>query len=211
MTDSAVAAFATAGFFAVLDWFAVARRNKALEYAAKPLTLLALIVAAIALEPVSEPQRVMFVIALGFSLSGDIFLMLPGDRFIGGVASFLVAHLAYIVGLRIGDTSALGLVVGALVVVVFVGTVGLRILTAVRDAVPKLVTPVSAYVAVISVMVASAIATREMLAIGGAMIFMASDTLIAWNRFVQPLAWAPVTIMVTYHVGQALLVASLLR
>ena len=30
----------------------------------------------------------------------------------------------------------------------------------------------------------------------------ASDALIAWNRFVRRLAWAPVVIMVTYHLGQ---------
>ncbi len=71
--------------------------------------------------------------------------------------------------------------------------------------------PVSAYIAIISVMVASAIATRNVVAIAGAAIFMASDTLIAWNRFVRPLAWAPVTIMVTYHLAQTALVLSLLR
>ena len=32
----------------------------------------------------------------------------------------------------------------------------------------------------------------------------------AWDRFVQPLAWAAVTIMVTYHLGQVLLTLSLL-
>jgi hypothetical protein len=38
---------------------------------------------------------------------------------------------------------------------------------------------------------------------------MASDSLIAWNRFVKPLSWAPVVIMVTYHMGQTGLVLSL--
>ena len=37
-----------------------------------------------------------------------------------------------------------------------------------------------------------------------------SDSLIAWDRFVRPVAGAGVTIMVTYHVGQILLVLSLL-
>jgi YhhN family len=44
----------------------------------------------------------------------------------------------------------------------------------------------------------------------GALLFMLSDSLIAETRFVRPHAWAPVTIMVTYHLGQAGLVLSLL-
>jgi uncharacterized membrane protein YhhN len=211
VTDSALLALGAAASFAVLNWLAVAKANKPLEYAAKPATMLALIVVAATIDPTSEVQRFTFVAALAFSLVGDIFLMLPGDRFIGGVAGFLVAHLAYIVGFRVVEASPIGLAIGAVVVVVFVATIGIRILNAVKEADEKLVTPVSAYVAVISVMVASAVSTRNLLAIFGAMTFMASDTLIAWNRFVQKLPWAPVTIMVTYHAGQAMLVLSLLR
>jgi len=36
-----------------------------------------------------------------------------------------------------------------------------------------------------------------------------SDSLIAENRFVRPLPWAPVAIIVTYHIAQAGLVWSL--
>lgn len=211
MTEPALVALGSAAAFAVLNWIAVARRNKPLEYVAKPATMLALIVAAIALQPVSQSQRIMFVVALGFSLAGDVFLMLPGDRFIPGVAAFFAAHVAYVVGFRIDNASTVMLAIGTALLIVFVATIGMRILAAVRDTDPKLVTPVTAYIAVISVMVASAIATREPIAIAGASVFMLSDTLIAWNRFVQPLGWAPVAIIVTYHAGQTALVLSLLR
>jgi hypothetical protein len=60
-------------------------------------------------------------------------------------------------------------------------------------------------------MVACALATGNVLAGVGASLFFASDALIAWNRFVIPVRWAPVAIMVTYHVGQAGLVTSLVR
>ena len=68
-----------------------------------------------------------------------------------------------------------------------------------------------AYMAVISAMVTCALATGNVLAAAGASLFFVSDALIAWNRFVRPLAWAPVAIMVTYHLGQAGLVTSLVR
>ena len=71
--------------------------------------------------------------------------------------------------------------------------------------------PVAAYVVVISAMVSAAIATGIALAIAGAALFFASDTLIAWNRFVRPRPWMPLAIIVTYHVGQAGLVLSLAR
>jgi uncharacterized membrane protein YhhN len=209
VTDAIWYAFAAAAAFAVLDWIAVVRRNKPLEYVAKPAVMVALIVAAIFLQPELEVRRWAFVVALVFSMAGDVFLMLPANLFVRGVASFFVAHVAYIVGLRVGDHSVPALLIAALAVAVFAAIVGRRILVAVRESEPRFATPIAAYIAVICVMVASALAAREPLAAAGALLFMASDTLIAWNRFVQPLAWAPLTIIVTYHVGQALLVASL--
>jgi uncharacterized membrane protein YhhN len=65
---------------------------------------------------------------------------------------------------------------------------------------------VAAYILVISVMVTMAIGTGDARAIVGASLFYVSDALIAWNRFVRPLAFAPVAIMVTYHLAQAGLV-----
>ena len=70
--------------------------------------------------------------------------------------------------------------------------------------------PVTAYVAVISAMVVCAIGTGDGVAIAGAALFYYSDALIGYGRFVRSLPGGPVGIMVTYHVGQALLVLSLL-
>ena len=70
--------------------------------------------------------------------------------------------------------------------------------------------PVGAYMAVISLMVASAIGTREALAIGGAGLFFSSDAMIAWERFVSPRSWHRLAIIVTYHLAQTGLTLSLL-
>jgi uncharacterized membrane protein YhhN len=59
-------------------------------------------------------------------------------------------------------------------------------------------------------MVLVAFDTGEPLIAVGATVFAASDSILAVNRFVRPLAWAPVAVMVTYHVGQALIVAGVL-
>ena len=74
---------------------------------------------------------------------------------------------------------------------------------------PELALPVSMYIGVISLMVASAIGTENLVAIAGATLFYVSDALIAWNRFIQEYPWGRVAIMVTYHLGQIGLVLSL--
>jgi len=64
---------------------------------------------------------------------------------------------------------------------------------------------------VIGAMLATALAVGNPLAAAGAGLFVASDSMIAWNRFVAPVPKASLLIMITYHLGQAGLVASLLR
>jgi uncharacterized membrane protein YhhN len=212
MTATAFAALAVGAAFAVGDWMAVAGGRKPLEYVCKPATMVALIIVALALDPFVEDRRAWFVLALVLSLVGDVFLMLPRDLFLAGLVSFLAGHLAYVVGLRAGESSAAAVVVSAAAVMVVAAVVGTRILIAVRRGPhAELTGPVVAYMTVISAMVTCALATGNVLAAVGASLFFASDALIAWNRFVRPRAWVPVAIMVTYHLGQAGLVTSLVR
>jgi len=63
---------------------------------------------------------------------------------------------------------------------------------------------------VISLMVISALGTLIPAAIIGALLFFASDAVLGWNRFVQPLPNARIIIMTTYHLGQIGLVLALL-
>jgi uncharacterized membrane protein YhhN len=74
---------------------------------------------------------------------------------------------------------------------------------------PRLLAPVALYIVVIAAMLATALATGNAVAGVGAALFVSSDTMIAWNRFVRPFRAADVGIMVTYHLGQAALVLSL--
>jgi uncharacterized membrane protein YhhN len=204
-----VAVFAVA---AVGNWVAVVRRPgaRALEYACKPAALVALLLAAVALDPADDAQRAWFVVALVFCLAGDVFLMLPSDRFVPGLASFLVGHLAYVVGLSLHpDWSGGRLVLGLVVVALALAVLGRRVVGAVSGHDRALVPPVVAYMLAISAMVASAVATGDVLAVVGAGLFYASDTLIALDRFERPRPWAGLAIMVTYHLGQLGLVLSL--
>lgn len=210
MTATAALLLAITLVVAVADWAAVVAGSKRAEYVFKPLTMVVLIAAALAIEPVDTGTKVAFLAALVFSLAGDVFLVLPRNLFVAGLASFLVGHLFYIVGLQLRGQDGLWFAFGLAVVVVAVVVIGLRILRAVRAGdEPALAAPVAAYIAVISFMVASAFGTRNLFAIGGASLFYASDALIAWNRFVASRPWGRLAIMVTYHLGQVGLVLSL--
>ena len=210
MTGTAVTLLAATIVVAAIDWWAVATDRRRVEYVAKPLTMVVLIAAALAIDPADGTQRTWFVVALVLSLAGDVFLMLPRDLFVPGLASFLLGHVAYIVGLLSGGISTAGLVVGVVIVAVALPLLGGRVLGAVRSGdEPELTVPVTLYVLVISAMVVSAGASGSALALAGALSFYASDALIAWTRFIQPLAWGRVAVMVTYHAAQIALVASL--
>jgi uncharacterized membrane protein YhhN len=219
VTGTSTALLIAAGTLALVDWVAVGRQNARLEYVTKPATLVALIGATVALEPEIDGRRIAVVVALVLSLAGDIFLMLrhsePGGPtqkgyFVQGLAAFLLAHIAYVAAFQI-EGGAVWLVL-LLFVVLRAATLPItaRLTGALRSTDQgKLAGPIRAYAIAITGMVAAVTATGDPLAIAGAFLFLASDLLIAWSRFVTPWTWAPVGIIVTYHLGQMGLVLSL--
>jgi uncharacterized membrane protein YhhN len=201
---------AVAGVTAVLDWTAVGLTIRWLEYVTKPGFMLALIAVALSLHPASGPERTFFVIALALGLVSDIFLMLPRDLFLAGLVAALVEHLAYISGFRTRDLHVALLTVGAVIALLSVAVFLPPIYRALQSAHRRLVFPVLVYVAVFVVMVTSAGGTGSTVALAGALLFFYSDAVLAWNRFVRPLPFGRVVNIVPYHLGQALLVLSLL-
>jgi uncharacterized membrane protein YhhN len=194
---------------AAIDWVAVHHGHRPVEYVFKPLTLVVLTATALALDPADPTVRAWFVAGLVLSLAGDVLLMLPGDHFVPGLGAFLLAHVAYVVGLAAAGLDPLGVLAGLLVVGAAFGLVGTRLVGALRATRSELAGPVTAYMAVISAMVVCAFGTGDGVAIAGAVLFYASDALIGWGRFVRPVDWGRLAVMVTYHLGQVLLVLSL--
>ena len=185
----------------------------ALHLVFKPLPLLAAIVTVAAgAYPTGARARLdlYLLAALVASLAGDVFLMLPGNYFIPGLASFLVAHLFYIAVFRQGvpwfsSRRALGLTLG------LGGAMYAWVWGGLSD--PVLRVAVAAYVSVIALMVAQAIGRALVLrdagarAVGlGACVFMLSDSLIAINRFVLALPLVSVWVLATYYTAQILIV-----
>ena len=198
-----------AAIIAVLDWVSVGATIRWLEYLTKPGFMLALIAIAIAVHPVNPTERAFFVVALALGLISDVFLMLPQDLFLAGLAAALIEHLAYIGGFRTRDLHPVWLLAAAVIALVSVAAFYPPIDRALRRQNPRLVAPVIAYVAIFTVMVTSAGGTGSPVALAGALLFFYSDAILAWNRFVRPLPYGRVVNIVPYHVGEALLVLSL--
>jgi uncharacterized membrane protein YhhN len=211
VTATAFLLLALGAVAAAVDWWAVAQGHRGVEYLAKPLTLIALIAAAASLDVGDGAVQGAFVVALVFSLLGDVLLMLPGDQwFVFGLASFLAAHVAYVVGFWLAGVSLFAFLVGVLIVAVAIVVLGRRIVNGVADGDDQgLVVPVAVYMLVISVMLASAVGTLDALAIVGAGLFYTSDALIAWTRFIRDFRHGRLAVMVTYHLAQFGLVLSL--
>lgn len=207
MTSAAWIFLALAAVFAVGNWISVARSSTLGVYICKPATLALLIAVALAVDPVHSDMRTWFVVALVFSLLGDIFLMLPSDKFVFGLGAFLLGHVAYTVGLNLHTDGLWHL---GIPIVLLAAVLAVRLLRGIRTSGESaLMGPVIAYVIVIGAMVVSAVASGNAVAAVGALLFMGSDALIGETRFVQPRAWGGIAIMVTYHLGQAGLVLSL--
>jgi uncharacterized membrane protein YhhN len=176
----------------------------------KPAAAAALLATAVVLDPTFGDTRAWFCVALAWCVAGDVFLMLPRDAFVAGLAAFLVAQVCFAVGFALHPSSTLAVVVGIAVVVALAVPLAARFVVALRSSGRGgLVGPVLAYVGAIGAMVACAIGSGVAVGVAGAAFFFVSDSLIAETRFVGPRPWGPVTVMVTYHLALTGLVVSL--
>ncbi|SDA96862.1 lysoplasmalogenase family protein [Mesorhizobium qingshengii] len=146
-----------------------------------------LAVAMLAVLAALQGGPLLLVAALALSAVGDAFLSRDGEKaFLGGLASFLVAHIVY-VALFLRSDGGLGLLGAeswrgaiALAMAVF----AIVMLAALwRRVGPSLRVPIAVYVAAILAMGISALTTSNVWLIGGAVLFMASDGLLATEKF----------------------------
>ena len=209
--------FVVAAVVAVGDWLAVWQRFFRIEYLLKPLTLVLLIAAAASADlPGDVKPWVLAALVLG--LVGDVALMLSRDDagkldgpFLIGLAAFLAGHVCYLAAFARYGLGGLQMLAGLLVVV---GTAALtlpRILSRAKTAGgQELMAVVGTYAAVLGAMAVLAVGTKSVLTAVGGLLFLGSDTVLAWERFVKPIRGGPVIVIVSYHLAQALIVLGLI-
>ena len=180
-------------------------------YIFKPLTTALLILVALQSgHETAAAYKPLIVAGLLCSLAGDVFLMLPRDRFVAGLVSFLFAHLFYVAAFTL-DGGRAPRARAALPLVVY-GAVMLRLLW---PRLGRLKAPVVVYVAVILLMAWQA--ANRWLASGdggsasalvGALLFVASDSALAWARFRGGFGGAQAVVLGTYFAAQWLIALS---
>ncbi|HEX8693316.1 MAG TPA: lysoplasmalogenase [Longimicrobium sp.] len=203
---------------ALLTITAEARGWRTGVYVFKPLTTLLVLGLALFEGNSVYPWYQFFVVAgLLFSLAGDVFLMLPRDRFVAGLASFLLAHLCYIGAFGIAVSRRTPLIVGALLLW---GFVLLRVLW---PGLGRLRVPVIVYAAVLLTMawqaweygapdfVGELLRGYGWAAPAGATLFVVSDSALAVDRFARPFRHAPALVLATYYAAQTLIALSTIQ
>ena len=189
-----------------LDW------SPNVFYISKPLTTTLILVPVLVLIPDSTSAYIPLITGgLLFALIGDILLMLPESRFVLGIGSFAATHALYlaafisVAGLALINPSTIPLILFSAIMTRFLWA-GLR---------KSLQIPVAAYIVLITIMTAQAIgAAIEQegaglaIAAAGAVLFLASDSMLAIDRFRVPFRAAQGLVLASYWLGQWLIALS---
>jgi len=192
----------------------------AVHFLARPLllwtlaplaTLLILAIAFANWRARKDRYSLLITIGLVFSLVGDVLLLWPEHFFTLGLSAFLLTHIAYLVAFtrdahfpaRLGVWIPYLLFAASCNVLLFSRLpAGLRL-------------PIVVYSVFLVSMAAQATGRSLLLrtaaarfAAIGTLLFVLSDTLLAVDRFYQPLRLAPLLVLVPYYAAQWLIASS---
>lgn len=202
--------------FAILEWYAELKKQPMGIFLTKPTTMLFLIAWVFFFGQTFTFPLMWFGIGLAFSLAGDIFLMLPAERFfLPGLIAFLLGHVFYIIGFGRLVAPSSARVPGVIIALMLI-TVSILIYRKLAQGMQasgnrRMLIPVTVYSLVISIMLYAALITNldnnwlapnAILVSVGALLFYISDILNAWTRFVSPSPHDRLWIMISYHLGQ---------
>lgn len=205
-----VAALAALG-----DWAAVASRRRHLEWLLKPLVLLLVTLAAASAD--LSTGKAWLVLAFVYSLIGDVAIMLADDelgstdpRFLFGVVAFLAAHVCFIGAFADHGVHSLQALAGLLIIAGTSALVMPRLLpTVVRAGGMRLAVLLGGYSLSLAAMVVLGIGTASIGVALGAVLFLASDTTLAWDRFHTRIPNGPLAVAITYHLAQFLILVGM--
>ncbi len=159
--------------------------------------------------------RIFTILALGLSLFGDVFLLFEEENsgfFIAGLISFLLAHICYIIVFSKDRHPKKFKYLFFLAI----GAYSFMFFRLIYPGLQTMLIPVLIYVMVILGMLSTAFLRRVdpqmsyFLILGGALLFLISDSLLAYNKFYGNFNNANLWIMFTYAMAQVSIVIGLI-
>lgn len=188
------------------------------HYLFKPAILISLFIFfLLKCKTLNKPLRLMIAFALLFSLAGDILLMFVDkspNYFLFGLVAFLLAHVMYVIAFLKHRNKTLNPF--GFIAFLIVYAAGLFYL--VKDGLNEMLIPVLIYMLVILSMSTAAYLRKGTisklsytLVFLGALFFMLSDSILALNKFYEPLAYSNISIMLTYAIAQYLIIFGILK
>lgn len=196
------------GSIASLNW---------IHFIAKPLIVISLLIYFTKnAKHLDKPIKQLTVMALVASLLGDVLLLFVNESagfFTFGLVAFLIAHIMYTLLFLKRRNKA----IKPIAFVAFLTFYGLCLFYFMKDGLNEMLVPVIIYMLVIIVMASTAYLRKEIVSkrsyqwvIIGALFFMLSDSILAMNKFNEPIAYAHVLIMATYAAAQFCIVHGIL-
>ncbi len=188
------------------------------RYITKPIILISLIAFFIGnKEKVTLSVFRLTIWALIFSLAGDILLLFL-DRselfFISGLVMFLFAHVLYIMIFSKKGNKNKASRLFFLLTVVYAGV----LFAFLYPGLDQMLIPVIIYMVAILIMANTAHLRQGQVSFGsyvfvfvGALLFMLSDSLLAYDMFCKPIFMGNVWVMATYSMAQLLIVFGILK
>ncbi len=188
------------------------------HYLAKPAIIISLIFLFIKTsESLSKLIRTLTLLALIFSLLGDVLLLFVDSSehfFTLGLVAFLTAHVMYVLLFlkhRNKENSPFTFV---LLLLIYAASLFYFL----EDGLGVMLIPVAVYMIVILTMSTTAYLRKNnanmrsyKLVFLGALFFMASDSILALNKFYKPIPWSNISIMLTYAIAQYLIIIGILK
>lgn len=212
-----ILALLAASWETIIVW----RESKKFEILAKPAVMLFLFIWLYRYTAL-QGSTFWFGIGILLSLVGDLVLLGSSDRmFVLGLAAFLFAHIAYIIGFQ---EQFLNPTTWSFLLLFFLFYNGFRLLKRIARAMrtnqqSALTVPVVVYSLIITLMLFGAMSTifdpawktsAAFFVSLGAFLFYISDLILAWNKFVSPVKNGSVWNIVTYYLGQSGLIAGVI-
>ena len=185
-----------------------------LYYLSKPLLLFSLIAFFIHKNyPPDTTDKVKVAVALLLSLLGDVLLMQSGEtNFMAGMAAFFAAHIAYLLFYVKQNLSirVIPITLSSLLALL-AGYVLYEYINVSSDLQPY----IYGYAGIIGLhlIVATLFAFQnkgmQWLSAAGALLFVISDTLLAYNKFNEAHTYLHIAVMLTYGLAQYSIVISI--